>query len=168
MKWLSGAVAVFLVMAVTATGFAYGPHDGKWRHGGCGPCGQEWGKAGGGDGLMPGLRHQGRMARILDLTKEQMDKIAELQKKYVDQVKSLREDLFRKRVEARNLFADPKADEGAIVAKEKEMNATREKLHDSLVQFRLEQRKVLTPEQLKKLAEFKPGSDGWGRGRRCG
>ncbi len=168
MKWLSGAMAALLVVAISTTGFAYGSQDGRWHHRDRRPCSREW-KAVGGDGwFMPGLRHQGKMARVLDLSKEQIDRMCELRKKYSDRVKAVKADIFRMRTEARNLFVDPKADEGAIMAKEKEMNAARDKLRDTLVQFKLEQRKILTPEQLKKLAEFRPGFDGRGRGRRCG
>jgi Spy/CpxP family protein refolding chaperone len=70
--------------------------------------------------------------------------------------------LFQKRIEARKLFTDPSAKDETILAKQKDLNAIQQQLRDKMVQFKLEERKILTPEQLKKLGEFGPGA---GRGR---
>jgi len=41
--------------------------------------------------------------------------------------------------------------------KQKELNALKLKLQDRRAQMRVEQREVLTPEQLNKLNQFRPG-----------
>ena len=169
MKRLSLAIVVVAILAVGATAFAYGTGHGRWhgdRHG-CG--GEAFGPMAGDEGFGRGPGgHPARMARFLDLSQEQKDKMAGLQKKYSGQMKTARDELFQKRLEMRNLYTDPKADEGTILTKQKEIGSLQQKLRDEMVQFGLEQRRILTPEQLKKLADVKSRFDGCGRGRRFG
>jgi Spy/CpxP family protein refolding chaperone len=134
-------MAACLVLAVAVTAFAHGRTS----------------VPGSDDALGPGADGYGmKMARYLDLSKEQVDKMGELRKKYSQDLRALRGELAQKRLEARNLFSDAAADEGTIMAKQKEMDVLRQKLRDDLSQLRLEQRRVLTPEQLKRLAELRP------------
>lgn len=157
MRWLSGVTVVLAVVAIAVTGFAYGPGNGRWHRGVHPQCGYEWGGVDGGHEGMTGRGYQGRVAPALGLSQDQIDKMTALRKKYSGQVKALREDLVRQRIEARALFTDPKVSEETIVAKEKEMTAIRDKLRDSLVQLRLEQRSILSAEQLEKLVGFRRG-----------
>jgi Spy/CpxP family protein refolding chaperone len=169
MKKLGLAIAVIAVVALAATAFAYGPDHGQW-HGRHGCWGQEAGPAIGDEGFGLGLGGHGarRIAHFLNLTDDQKGKMIEVRNKYVGQMKASRDELFQKRQELRNLYTDPKADEGTIMAKQKELASLQQKARDNMMQFALEERRILTPEQLKKLAEFKPGFDGCGKGRRLG
>ncbi len=167
MKRLSAAVIVLGAVAIAATAFAYGPGQGRWQ-GKWGCNAQGAGPGMGHDGLGPGFgRHHARMERFLGLSEEQSGKMAEVRKKYASQMRPLFDEIVQKREELRNLYTDPKADEGAILAKQKEVNSLQQTLRDDMVQLRLEQRRILTPEQLKKLADLQAGF-GWGKGRRFG
>ena len=169
MKKLSLAIAVFATVALAATAFAYGPGYGRW-HGRDGCCGQGSGPAMGDVGFGLGLGGHGvrRIAHFLNLTDDQTSKMIEVRNKYVGQMKASADELFQKRQDLRNLYTDPKADEGTIMAKQKELASLQQKVRDNMMQFALEERRILTPEQLKKLAEFKPGFDGCGKERRHG
>ena len=63
----------------------------------------------------------------------------------------------------RKLFTDPKADQAALLAKERELAALRQKLTEIRVQASLEWRSILTPEQIQKLDRM-PRRKGMGRG----
>jgi Spy/CpxP family protein refolding chaperone len=91
-------------------------------------------------------------------TPEQRTKFQELRQKFDDETAQLRGTTLTKRLELQSLWIDPKADPKAIQEKEKELRALQDQMRDKAVQFRLEARKVLTPEQ---LAQFGPG---WGMG----
>lgn len=138
-------LAVALVMALAVPALAFGPGGGPG-----------WGNCGYG-----GL---GRMA-ALNLTPEQQDKMFQIMNKNQAELSQMRYDLMKKRLDARTLFADPKADEATITAKQKEIITLQDKLREKMLQVRLEQRKVLTPEQLQKLNAigYGPGR-GYGRG----
>jgi Spy/CpxP family protein refolding chaperone len=74
----------------------------------------------------------------------------------------VRNDFIQRQVELRTVYADPKASDASILAKQKEVNALRQKMQDKMVQLRLEQRKIFTPEQLTKMSE---GAQNFGNGR---
>jgi Spy/CpxP family protein refolding chaperone len=95
------------------------------------------------------------------LTPEQRTKFQELSSKLNAETAQLRGAMVTKRLELRSLWADPKADPKAILDKEKELQSIRDQLRDKGVQFKLEARKNLTPEQ---IAQFGSGF-GMGRGR---
>jgi Spy/CpxP family protein refolding chaperone len=86
-----------------------------------------------------------------------MDKMWQLRTKHRDEARQIGYELFQKRLEARNLFTDPKADDGSIIAKQKEINALQQRMQEKMVQLKLEERKILTPEQLQKLKEMPQG-----------
>ena len=133
-KFYGVVVAVFLVFFATSV-FAVGPGAGY----GAGPRG-------------------------IDLSKDQQDKMWQLKEKFNNDTSALRYEMFQKRTELRTLFADPKATEAQILAKEKEVNALMQKMHDRMIRFKLDQRKIYTPEQLKQLADR--GGPGFGGGHR--
>ncbi len=98
----------------------------------------------------------------IDLSKDQQDKMWQLKEKFNGDTSSLRYEMFQKRNEMRTLYADPKATDTALLAKEKEVNALMQKMHDRVVRYKLDQRKIYTPEQLKQLTE-KGGHGSGGR-----
>ncbi len=152
-------VALAMLTFGTSAVFAFGP---GFDHGaGGGPGYGCIHGTGFGPGHGPG--YGPRMAQALNLSKEQMDKMFELQGRSFNEMRGLRYDLFQKRLEARNMYTDPKVDEATIAAKQKEISSLQQKLHDRMAQLRLEQRRILTPEQLKKLNELQ-ASRGFGRG----
>ncbi len=117
-----------------------------------------------GPGSGPGNRPGWGSANWSSLTPEQQTKFRELRQKFDDETAQLKGNILTKRLELRSLWRNPKADPKAILEKEKELTGLQDKLRDKRVQFRLEARKLLTPEQ---IAQFGPswGMDrGFGRG----
>jgi Spy/CpxP family protein refolding chaperone len=138
---------------VTATPYARGSVQEKIARDRC-PC-MKKGPAAAWDSSGDGFRHhrhEARVARRLVLTKEQLTQIRDLRTKFQNDTKAIRDELFQRRVEFRKLFSDPQTDESLLTAKSREMSSLQQKMMDSRIQLRLEERKILTPEQLKKLA----------------
>ncbi len=98
------------------------------------------------------------------LTPEQRSKFQESRQKFVEETAKLRGSLLTKRLELHSLWTNPKTDSKAIVDKEKELRDLQNQMRDKAVQFKLETRQFLTPEQ---IAGFGPGcgmGPGSGRG----
>lgn len=134
MRKLVVALALVAVVVLGITyAYAYGP-----GHGGTGWGYEKWSS----------------------LTPEQRTKLQELGQRFNDETAQLRGTILTKRLELQSLWANPKADPKAIQEREKELRNLQDQMRDKAVQFRLEGRKILTPEQ---LAQFGPGA-GMGRG----
>lgn len=97
------------------------------------------------------------------LSKDQIEKLSQLREKFRADTESLRREIFQKRLELRKMYADPKVSEGEILSKHRELNTLMEKLRDKRLELWMEQRKVLTPEQLSRLNEAKMCRCGMGR-----
>lgn len=101
-------------------------------------------------------------------TPEQQAKFQDLRQKFDQETAQLRGNIVTKRLELRSLWADPKSDPNAILAKEKELISLQDQMREKFVQFRLQARSLLTPEQ---LAQFRSGwgmDRGFGRGYMMG
>ena len=107
-----------------------------------------------GPGFGPGHRMGWGPGKWSSLTPEQETKFQELRQKFNDETTQLRGAIFTKRLELQSLWSNPKADPKVILDKEKELGALREQLREKAVQFKLESRNFLTPEQ---LAQFGSG-----------
>jgi Spy/CpxP family protein refolding chaperone len=114
-----------------------------------------------GPGMGPGA------APRLALTQEQVDKFRPMDEAFRQEIGPLRDELFAKRDEMRQLWASPNADAASIAEKKKELQALQAQLQEKGFQHQLQRREVLTPEQREKLGTFGPGP-GMGSGRRCG
>jgi Spy/CpxP family protein refolding chaperone len=95
------------------------------------------------------------------LTPEQKTKFQELHQKLNEETAQLRGTLLTKRLELRSLWSNPKADSKAIMDKEKEMRDLQNQMKDKMIQFKLEARKFLTPEQIAEFGQHR----GMGHGR---
>ena len=116
-----------------------------------------------GEGPGPGQR--------LNLTKEQIDTMREMRDRYFQETRDMRYELAQKKLEMRKLFTDPKVDDATLLAKQKEVSSLRQKLMDKMAQMMIEGRKILTPEQIKKLDQMPIagfGMGGMGRGMMMG
>ncbi|MCX5810235.1 MAG: periplasmic heavy metal sensor [Proteobacteria bacterium] len=152
MKRWYAVIMVVLFVALATTVFAFGQ-----KGTGSGPCG--------GPGM--GMGHGAGMYANLNLTQEQQDKMWQAREKVRNDTSAARYEMFKKRAELKNLYADPNANDAAILAKQKEVNVLKQTMQDKMVQFKLAQRKILTPEQIKKIGEsgYGPGmGKGMGRG----
>ena len=114
-------------------------------------------------GWMHGEKSWGQGKR-LNLTLEQKAKFQELRRKFIGENAQLIGELVAKRLELRSLWTDPKADSQAILAKEKELRDLQNRMKDKIIQYRLEARNSLTPEQIEKLGSIRR----MGRGRMMG
>jgi Spy/CpxP family protein refolding chaperone len=168
-KWLA-VMLVALLVGLAGTVLAFGPGHGRGGYGcpGGGPgMGAGFGGPGMGGGFGGGLGHMA----ALNLSKEQSEKLWQINEKFHADTASLRFEMFQKGQEMRKLFADPKAEEATLAAKQKDLSALRQKVQDKKVQMRLEQRKVLTAEQIQKLGEAPSGrgfgAKGRGQGINC-
>ena len=87
----------------------------------------------------------------LNLSPEQKAKFQELRRRFTKDTAQLRGELVTKRLELRSLWTDPKADSQAILAKEREFRDIKNRMKDKIIQYKLEARSLLTPEQIEKL-----------------
>ncbi len=116
-------------------------------------------------GWMHGEKSWGQ-GKKLNLTPEQKAKFQELRRKFIAEDAQLIGDRVAKGLELRSLWNDPKADPQAILAKERELRDLLNRLKDKMVQYRLEARKSLTPEQIEKFGKMRGIGLGFGRGCR--
>ena len=98
---------------------------------------------------------------ISGLTAEQSAKIQALQQAHLQEIAPLQQQLLSKRTELCSLWLSPNPDQAAVMAKQNEILALQSQIQEEATNFRLEMRKVLTPEQ---QAQFGPGM-GWGMGK---
>jgi Spy/CpxP family protein refolding chaperone len=148
------ALSLVVVMVLGAiSAYAYGPGFGPRGKGGA--CWESF-----------------EAGKAAALTPEQKTKFQELRQRFVAETATLRGDLLTKRLELQSLWTDPKAEAKAIVDKEKELRNLQNQMGDKGLQFKLEARQFLTPEQ---IAGFGPGCGmgpgaGWGpmKGRGMG
>jgi len=122
-----------------------------------------------GPGIGPG--HRGMHSqecwgpgKASNLTPEQKTQFQELRRKFRQENAQLIGALVAKRLEVQSLWADPKADSKAILDKEKELRDLQNQMRDKVIQYKLEARKFLSPEQ---IANWKPGWE-MGRGHMMG
>ncbi len=97
------------------------------------------------------MGHHPALGAYLNLSKEQKEKMSDLENRHFMETRDLRYDLARKRLEMGHLFTDPKTGDEALLAKQRELNALRERLFDKRAQTEIQWRKILTPEQIRKL-----------------
>jgi Spy/CpxP family protein refolding chaperone len=107
---------------------------------------------------------------IPNLTADQSAKIQALRDDFLKEIEPLQKELYTKGMELRNLWSNPKADQTAIAAKQKQISNLQSQLQDKATNLGLAIRKVLTPEQLAQLPAFGPGGGfgppvGFGPGR---
>ena len=114
-------------------------------------------------GWMRGQESWGQW-KSLNLTLEQKAKFKELRRKFKEENAQLIGGLVTKRLELKLLWTDPKADPQAILAKEKELRELQNRMRDKIVQYRLEARNSLTPEQIEKFGRMGGMGFGFGRG----
>jgi Spy/CpxP family protein refolding chaperone len=96
-------------------------------------------------------------ARGLDLTAEQTEKINDLRAAHLKDIKPLQDQLYAKNGDLRNLWLAREPDQNKILALQKEVRNIRDQLTDKMTVYRLEARKVLTPEQLTKVQSYGTG-----------
>jgi Spy/CpxP family protein refolding chaperone len=95
--------------------------------------------------LVPG--REVSAVKELNMTEAQLKETRRIRAMYSNRILKLRSDIIGKSIEYRNLLRDPAASEEAIRAKGKEIEAIDTQLIRERIDFELEMRKILTPEQ---------------------
>lgn len=159
MKKLYVVLAGVFFVALAATAFAFGPGGAAMMAKG------GYGVHRGGE-MGPG--HMGHGLK-LDLSSEQLAAMKQIREKYRIDTEALRNECIQKNVELKTVYADPNASDAAILAKQKEVDTLKQKMQTKMVQLRLEQRTIFTPEQLTKMGEAAQDfGNGKGRGKGFG
>jgi len=135
---LIGMVAVIALALVTSTVMAWGPGWGRGQG-----YGQQYG-----------------CPLVSGLTPEQTSRIQAIQQANFQEISPLREQLFAKRTELRNLWVTQNPDQAKIAALQKEMLDIRAQLQEKSNNARLEVRQVLTPEQQAQIGAYGPEMGG--------
>jgi Spy/CpxP family protein refolding chaperone len=93
------------------------------------------------------------MASALNLTNDQMQIIQELHDAYSNEMAPLQNQLFSKIAELRILWDGSSPDREKVAAIHEEISTLRHQLNQLAVQYQMDCRDVLTPDQQVKLAE---------------
>jgi zinc resistance-associated protein len=94
---------------------------------------------------------------VSSLTPEQTSRIQTIQQANFQEISPLREQLFAKRTELRNLWVTQNPDQAKIAALQNEMLDIRAQLQEKSNNARLEVRQILTPEQQAQIGTYGPG-----------
>ncbi len=108
-------------------------------------------------------------ASNLDLTEDQKAEIQTRQQAFAEEMSPLRDKLFSRRMELRELWSQASPDQARISAKQQEIRDLQSQIQEQATQFQLDCRELLTPEQKEKLGTsvaYQGGMrGGHGRGR---
>lgn len=85
----------------------------------------------------------------LGLTDEQRGAVDKIEKAYDDEIDFLQGKLMSKRLELQSLFSNPEIDEDQIRGRAREVFDLQDECRRMAVDYRLEVRRLLTPEQLR-------------------
>ena len=130
--------------------------SGVWAFGGGGGC------CGMGMGPDPGMKSG--IASDLDLTADQKAQLQARQEAFMTEIEPLRNELFTKREELRQIWTKPDPDQAAISAKQQEIRNLQGQIQERATQQRLGCREILTAEQCETLGAF-TAQGGWRNGR---
>jgi Spy/CpxP family protein refolding chaperone len=111
----------------------------------CGTAAYAMGPGDGGPG--PGEGFKGHHPNLLNLTPEQRTKLEALRENFRKETVFLRNDIKVKRLELKTLWTVPNPDKDKIIAKQKELINLKTQLAMKAIDFRLEARSCLTPDQ---------------------
>lgn len=102
-------------------------------------------------GLMADFGLNPQMASILELTEEQKALIWEKHEAFIEGINPLRNRLFSRKMELRELWKQGNPDQGKISAMQREIQAAQNQLQEKIIQYQMECRELLSPEQQEKL-----------------
>jgi Spy/CpxP family protein refolding chaperone len=157
MKTLHKGFTALVLLTAVAVGATMVSGD-AWAYrggNGGGPCGCD-----GRDGGWKGHGPQGdRLAKALDLTKEQTEQVRAIFLKHRDETAPLRKEMVSGRRELRKLIQAEKPDETAIREQVRKIAGTGGDLAVRWAKVSQEVRKVLTPEQIQKYRALQEKRD---------
>jgi len=99
----------------------------------------------------------------LELTAEQQTAIQRIENQYRDEVNNLQNRIMGKRLEVQQAFKDPHTEENMIREKAGEIEALQNQCRQTVLNYQLALRALLSPEQLRLwCAPMEPCSSKWG------
>lgn len=116
----------------------------------------------GGCGMGPGFGMNPQIASALNLTEDQKAQIQAKQEVFMEEMNPLRDKLFSKRMELRNIWAKANPDQAAITEKQLEIQTIQNEMQEKATQYQLDCRQFLTAEQQEKLGTLVTHHGGWG------
>jgi len=111
---------------------------------------QGWGR-GGGRGAGPGWQGD---SFGLDLTQDQTTKLNTLRQSFWKDTSNLNVKIEQRQLELDSLLLEPNPDSQKVVTLQKEISELQTQFNDKRINYQLESRKILTPEQ---IAQLPPG-----------
>jgi Spy/CpxP family protein refolding chaperone len=105
----------------------------------------------GGCGMGPGFGMNPYVASTLNLTEDQKAQIQAKQEAMLEEIGPLRDKLFSKKMEMKDLWAKANPDQSGISEKRQEIQAIQNEIQEKATQYQLDCRQFLTPDQQEKL-----------------
>jgi Spy/CpxP family protein refolding chaperone len=142
------AIAIFAMIALLCVNaFAQGPRKGQ------------------GPGRKTSIPECSTLER-LDLSTAQREAMKVVDERYNSQILERRNTLMLKRLELQGMLRDPHAKKDAINAKARELGDVREGLQQKMIDYQIEIRGILTPEQIRRWCTMmgEPSSQGGWKG----
>ena len=90
------------------------------------------------------------VVKELNMTEAQLKEAKRIRATYSNRILKLRSDIIGKSIEYRNLLRDPAASEETIRSKGKEIETIDSQLIRERIDFEIEMRRILTPEQFQR------------------
>jgi len=106
------------------------------------------------------------LAAALNLSQKQRENLQQLADQFSNDTATTRGKIIEKRFEHKRLSEDPKANPYAINKVERELNTLQQELYRRAQQTEVDQRRLLTPEQINKIKNMPYGYDSQGYGRK--
>ncbi len=104
------------------------------------------------------------VASQLDLTEDQKAQLETMQEAFAAETGPLRDELFSKNAELRQLWNEASPDETMILARQQEIQELRNNLQEKGTRFELQCRQILTPQQREKLSTVQSHHGKWRTG----
>lgn len=103
----------------------------------------------------------------LRLTDKQIKQIGSIERRYLEEMRALRHELLNKRYSLQRLLSDPTTKPKKIKARQREVFALENQIEEKLLDYQLEMREILTPDQFRLWVSRKgmPSGRGMHHGR---
>lgn len=89
------------------------------------------------------------LVQDLRLTQQQIDRMRTIQRRYLEEIRALRNDLLNKRYDLERLLSDPQVKPSEIKAKQREVFLLENQIQERLLDYQLKVRDILTPQQFE-------------------
>jgi Spy/CpxP family protein refolding chaperone len=128
-----------------------------------------WGFGGHRDGMQGGHGYALNLnfASNMNLTEDQQAQLDAKREAFMAETDPLRDELFSKRMELRELWTKANPSQDEISAKQQEIREIQTQMQEKATEYQLELRQLLTPEQREQLAAAKASFGGKGGGFSC-